>query len=465
MGYSSVKRSAGLSPVGPVRRWQLNAKDFRLLGLASLGGALEFYDFIIFIFLTPTIGKLFLPPGTSEWVLTIHTYGIFGAGYIVRPLGGIVLAHFGDLFGRKRIFAFSILLMTLSTIGMALLPTYATIGVSAPILLVAMRVMQGAAIGGEVPGGWTFISEHLPMKKVGFGCGLLCTGLGLGVWLGASTAAAMNFIFTPDEILTFAWRIPFCIGGLFGLIAVFLRTWLRETPVFAEMERKRLLVPELPLRVVIRDYPRSVIISVLLTWYLSAGIVVTLLMTPMFLVHIYGYTPQLSLAATSFGSFFNILGSAFAGFIIDKISAKARNGFFIGAGLFFALTTFVFYKFAGVSAPVAFGLDAVMGLAVGLNSSVAYVMVRAFPARVRFTGVSFSYNLSYAIFGGLTPITVAALLTLNPMAHAYYLLFVGALTFFVGLYLRSNGQKLEFPAGIEEQDMLDHLPTRREAQF
>ncbi len=179
--------SAGVS----VRPRPLSPQDYRLLGLAALGGALEFYDFIIFVFFAVVIGKLFFPPGMPEWLLTIQVFGIFGTGYLVRPLGGIVLAHFGDLFGRKRIFAFSILLMALATLGMASLPVYASIGVAAPVLLVITRILQGAAIG-EVPGAWTFVAEHVPSRQVGFGCGVLCAGLTLGILFGVLVAALIN---------------------------------------------------------------------------------------------------------------------------------------------------------------------------------------------------------------------------------------------------------------------------------
>ncbi|MBB3655318.1 MFS family permease [Rhizobium sp. BK650] len=425
----------------------LTSQDFRTLALSALGGALEFYDFIIFVFFAAVIGKLFFPPEMPDWLVTLQTFGIFAAGYLVRPLGGIVLAHFGDLFGRKKVFAFSILLMALSTLGMAAMPTYAAIGVAAPVLLILMRVLQGAAIGGEVPGAWTFVAEHVPFRRVGFACGFLCSGLTLGILFGSFIATIINTVFTPDEIAACAWRLPFFIGGVFGLIAVYLRRWLQETPIFSEMKQSRSLVPELPLKAVLRDYPRGVIISMLLTWILSAGIVVTTLMTATFLQKQYGYSAQQSLAATSFGTLFLIFGTAAAGAIVDRVGS---GRFFLVSSIFFAIATFAFYSYAAVSLTVLFVLYAIMGLAVGMVGAVPYVMVRAFPARVRFSGLSFSYNVSYAIFGGLTPLAVAALLPLNPMAHAYYLLFIAALTFGLGLYLLVKGESVEAEVGIEE---------------
>lgn len=429
----------------------LNRQDFRTLGLSALGGALEFYDFIIFVFFASVIGHLFFPPDMPDWLVLIQTFGIFAAGYLVRPVGGIVLAHFGDKFGRKRVFAFSVFLMSISTLAMACLPTYATLGVGAPILLIVFRMLQGAAIGGEVPGAWTFVAEHVPANRVGMACGFLCSGLTLGIMIGSLIATAINWIFTPEELSAYAWRIPFFIGGIFGLLAVYLRRWLAETPIFTEMKNSHLLKDKLPLGTVLRNHMHGVVISVLLTWILSAGIVVTTLMTATFLQKLYGYTPLQALAATSFGTLFLMFGTVTAGAIVDRIGS---GRFFVVAGIFFGVATFVFYTYAAVSLPILFALYAVMGLSVGMVGAVPYVMVRAFPAPVRFSGLSFSYNVSYAVFGGLTPVIVTSLLAVNPMAHAWYLVFIAVLTCGLGFYLMARSDQVEGEIGLTE------LPAR-----
>ena len=140
-------------------------KDYQTLGLSALGGTLEFYDFVVFVFFANVIGALFFPATMPDWMRQLQTLGIFAAGYLARPIGGILIAHFGDILGRKKMFTLSVFLMAVPTLVIGLLPTYETIGIAAPILLLLMRVLQGAAIGGEMPGAWVFVAEHAPAKR------------------------------------------------------------------------------------------------------------------------------------------------------------------------------------------------------------------------------------------------------------------------------------------------------------
>jgi MFS family permease len=265
--------------------------------------------------------------------------------------------------------------------------------------------------------------------------------------LGSLIATAINSIFTPEDVAGFAWRIPFFLGGIFGLIAVYLRRWLEETPIFTEMKKSKSLSEGLPLGSVLKNHMRGVIISVLLTWVLSAAIVVTTLMTATFLQKLYGYTALQSLAATSFGTLFLIFGVIAAGALIDRVGS---GRFFMVSSVFFGIATFTFYSYAATSLTTLFVLYGVMGLSVGMVGAVPYVMVRAFPAAVRFSGLSFAYNVSYAVFGGLTPIGVTTMLAINPMAHAWYLVFIAVLAFAIGVYLYRHGDEVESHVGIEE---------------
>src|SRR6516164_967821 len=185
----------------------LTARDYRTLSLATLGGLLEFYDFIVFVFFANTIGELFFPAEIPDWLRQFQTFGIFAAGYLARPLGGIAMAHAGDLSGRKQMFTLSIFLMALPTLGVGLLPTYTNLGIWAPILLLLLRILQGGAVGGEVPGAWVFVSEHVNPSRVGLACGILTGGLTGGILLGSLVATSLSIVMTHDQLAAYGWRI------------------------------------------------------------------------------------------------------------------------------------------------------------------------------------------------------------------------------------------------------------------
>jgi MFS family permease len=416
----------------------LNIQDYKTLTLSALGGALEFYDFIIFVFFSTVIGQLFFPPDLPDWLRQLQTFGLFAAGYLARPLGGIILAHFGDLLGRKRMFALSIFLMAVPTLAVGFLPTYSVLGMAAPIMLLLLRIMQGAAIGGEVPGAWVFVSEHVPYRHIGYACGTLTCGLTGGILLGSLVATRINASFSPAEIVAYAWRIPFVLGGLFGLLSAYLRRWLKETPIFIEMQNRQQLAAELPLKSVLRHHRRAVILTVLLTWLLSAAVVVVILMTPTLLQKLYGYSAAIALQANSFATLALTIGCMIAGWITDRIGPGRT---FIYGNILLAASTWLLYAGLKTHPDMLIPLYSLAGLSVGLIGAIPYVMVMSFPAAVRFTGISFSYNVAYAIFGGLTPMIISLMLLIDPMAPAQYLLILSMVGLMIGVYLRCNEKR------------------------
>ena len=410
----------------------LSRNDYRTLVLSALGGALEFYDFIIFVFFAVVIGQLFFPPDMPDWLRQLQTFGIFAAGYLARPLGGIVMAHFGDMLGRKRMFMLSILLMALPTLAIGLLPTYAVIGIWAPLLLLGLRLLQGAAIGGEVPGAWVFVSEHVPARHAGFACGTLTAGLTAGILLGSMVATAVHRAYTPAELLAEGWRVPFILGGLFGLLSVWLRQWLQETPVFRQMQARQQLADELPLKTVIRAHRSGVILTMAMTWLLSAAIIVMILMTPIMVQKLYGISAEVALQANSIATLFLSVGCVVFGALADRFGP----GRVLMAGcVMLGYTSMLFYDQMAVATQHINVLYALCGFCVGVIGVIPSVAVRLFPPEVRFSGLSFSYNVAYAVFGGLTPVLVSLLMTIDPLAPAHYVVALSAVGVLIGLYL------------------------------
>ncbi|WP_130833955.1 MFS transporter [[Erwinia] mediterraneensis] len=413
----------------------LNRQDYKTLALAALGGALEFYDFIIFVFFAAVIGQLFFPPDIPEWLRQLQTFAIFAAGYLARPLGGIMMAHFGDKTGRKKMFSLSILLMALPTLAMGALPTYQNIGLAAPVMMLLLRMLQGAAIGGEVPGAWVFVAEHVPEKRIGFACGTLTAGLTAGILLGSVVATLITSHLSPEAVAQYGWRIPFFLGGIFGLIAMYLRRWLQETPVFREMQQRKALAQKLPLHTIFASHKRAIAVSMLMTWLLSACIVVVILMAPTLMQKQHAIPAALSLQANSLATVMLLLGCIISGLLVDRFGT-ART--LIWGSLLLALGSWNFFHSLNGAPAVVYVSYALAGLSVGVVGVVPVIMVRAFPAPVRFTGISFSYNVSYAIFGGLTPIFVTLLLRLTPVAPAWYVLALALSGLLVGLWLQNE---------------------------
>jgi MFS family permease len=395
----------------------LSGQDIKTLGLAALGGALEFYDFVIFVFFTVTIGHLFFPPDIPDWLRQLQSYGIFAAGYLARPLGGLVMAHFGDRTGRKRMFTLSVLLMAVPTLLIGLLPVYETAGYLAPLALLLLRVLQGAAIGGEVPGAWVFVAEHVPARRVGLACGLLTSGLTVGILLGSLVATGINQSLSPAQILAFGWRLPFLIGGIFGFFAVYLRSWLQETPIFIEIRQRKALSEELPLKVILRSHGKAILVSVLTTWTLTAAIVVLILMTPGLLQKLDGFSPLATLQANSLATIMLAISCVLTGLAADRVGAVRVM---VIGGICLIVSAYLLYLGVRASPDLLLPLYALTGFFVGTIAVVPFIMVRVFPPAVRFTGVSFAYNVAYAIFGGLTPLIVSLLVVRSALAPAHY---------------------------------------------
>ncbi|XKM12507.1 MFS transporter [Orbaceae bacterium ac157xtp] len=419
----------------------LNLQDYKTLALSALGGALEFYDFIIFVFFSVAIGKLFFPPEMPAWLSQVQTFGIFAAGYLIRPFGGVVMAHFGDLLGRKKMFTLSILLMALPTLFIGCLPTYNMIGYVAPILLLLMRLCQGLAVGGEVPGAWTFVAEHVPSHRVGIACGILTSGLSLGILLGSLITLSINSTFQGEAMLSYGWRIPFIIGGIFGLIAMYLRRWLKETPIFIEMQQRKSKesTKQIPVLKVLSDFIPQTILSMLFTWVLSAGILVIFLMTPVYLQKEFHYSPNEAFYAGTLATIGLIISCSFFGAMMDKFAI----GKVIMWGCIFAgISVAIFYLSLVYNPKLLYITYPLAGLGVGVVGSFAYFMVKVFPSQVRYSGISFSFNMAYAIAGGLTPMLLSIFTDFfSKLAPAFYVVTLFILGACIGLFLIKNIQR------------------------
>ena len=397
--------------------------DYKTLGLAALGGALEIYDFIIFVFFALTLSQLFFPPEMPEWLRLLQSFGIFVTGYLARPLGGILMAHFADRLGRKKVFSLSILMMALPCLLIGIMPTYAQIGYFAPLLLLGLRVLQGAAVGGEVPSAWVFVAEHAPVGHRGYALGFLQAGLTFGYLIGALTATFLAQTFTPAEILDYAWRYPFLLGGVFGVIGVWLRRWLSETPVFMAMQAQREATVELPLRTVLREHRLAMLPAMILTCVLTSAVVVFVVIPPTMMQKTFGMTASHTFALSALGIVFLNIGCVLAGLLVDRIGAWRTVMLY---SLLLPLGIGVLYTCLIIEGQWLGLAYAVAGLSCGVVGAVPSVMVSLFPARIRVSGISFTYNIAYAAWASVTPLLLIGLMPWSPWICVIFCAVMGA---------------------------------------
>jgi MFS family permease len=432
--------------------------ETKALLLASAGSVFEFYDFVIFVFFTSIIAKLFFPPSMPDWNRQLQFYAIFAAGYIVRPLGGVVMAHFGDTRGRKRVFAFSLLLMALPTLSIGLLPTYTAIGVAAPILLLAMRLLQGMAIGGEAPGAWVFVAERAEEGRTGLAIGLLTCGLCGGILLGSLVSIGLGLTFNSQQIAGGAWRLPFLIGGIFALCSAMLRKWFSETEAFRQMLLRANASRELPLRVVLRDHKKAVLSSIFATLILTGAIVVVILMTPALLEKMFAIPPTQMEWANLAGITALCVSTLVAGIMTDRFGVRRVV---IPTALLLTLATYALYLGAERTPSALLPLYVFAGLGAGVTTLVPLVMVRAFPPAVRFTGVAFSYNIAYAVFGGITPVIVSTLAQITPLGPAHFIAAAAVISVLAICLAPSNFDSMHETAMAQFQEGAVKVVVRR----
>ena len=417
---------------------RLKLQDGKTLTLASLGGALEFYDFIVFLTFAPFLQTLFFP-SDSPLLSSIMTYLTYAVAYFVRPLSGVIMAHFGDLIGRKKMFMLSLFLMAIPTLLIGLLPNYEQIGYAAPVLLLLMRLLQGIALGGEVPSAHVFVTEHVPQNRIGLANSMIASGLTFGVVIGHFAAYLIYTNFSNDQILSFAWRYPFICGGVLGLIAVYLRRYLRETPVFLEMKKRKELI-DMPIKEVLKSYKPATMISILATWLLTTGVVLVVLAPNLMKSDIFKIDPEFVSKIAILATVMNMAGSIIAGIVSDKLGIRKTVVIY---SILLAATSYAFFNSLGSGDHTTIGfLYSLAALFLGLVACVPIIIIKLFPANIRLSGIGFSYNIGNALFAGLTTFTVPVIAEhVNPMFIAYYILFLCALGLFISFCLGKKSMK------------------------
>ena len=415
----------------------ISAAGWRIVLLASLGGTLEFYDFVIFgIFAKDIADAIF--PNRSPLVSLMASFGAFAAGYLARPIGGIVLSHFGDRYGRRRVFLVSIFVMSGATLGMALVPPYSTWGAAASALMVTLRLIQGFCLGGELPGALTYVVETAP-RHAPFVCGVVFSCVTLGVAAATGISFAVRTWLPPEFVPSLGWRIAFILGALGGLLSFVLRRQLEESPEFARMKQ---LASKQPFREVLATHFRPVVLGV-------AGLAATAGFNGLFFAHmaayaagVLGYDPRQAIVAQTIGVVVHALAIVAVGRLATRIDPHALLR---GGSLALAALAFPWY-----AALAARSLDPTLLMVLAalcaslVNGTFAVLLTDLFPTRVRFSGVALGFNLAFTVFSGTAPLVATTLIRSTGLttAPAFVMVACGLLTLAGSFGLARSGYVL-----------------------
>lgn len=386
---------------------------------ASLGTVVEYYDFAVYAYMAAVIAPLFFPTD-DPLVGLLLTFAAFASSYLVRPLGGMIFGSIGDKHGRKNVLSAVILIMSIATTAIGFLPTYAQIGVAAPILLTLLRLVQGLSIGGEFGGAASYLGEFAPPSRRGFYLGWLMVANGLGYLSGALVASGLTASVSDDGLASWGWRLPFMLALPMGLVGVYLRRRLADTPRFEQASDSDDLESS-PLLASLRQNYLGIIMTVGLLAGMTTCSYLFLVYVPSHLTTVLGYTTSQALFITTIG----ILAFCFAGPMLaalcDRVGRRPVYGVAIAAMSLLLVPTFRSFETGNL---LLVGIMLALMTALTMGSAVATVpmLVELFATSTRYTSLALGWNVAAAIFGGATPLVVTSLVaaTGRDTAPAFY---------------------------------------------
>lgn len=378
-------------------------QERKIVTLAALGGMLEFYDFIIYGIFSLYFAHQFFP-GNNSFVLILQSYLVFILGYIARPIGGIFFSHIGDEHGRKKVLVITIVLMGIASLGIGMLPTYTHVGVIAPLTLMLLRLLQGLALGGELPSTYVYISETMISKR-GIAFGITMSGVNAGLLLGMFINFFLNYFLTTTQLENFGWRLPFIFGGLICIVSYRIRKSLHETAVFNKIHDK----PKLPLVYLLQFHLKEFIAGTAIIAVMAGTVVVTIVFMPTYLHEMLhfehktiSYVMTLLMVVNVLSIYlFGRIAQFFNPFFLLKIVLIA-GCILIPLGYFF-----ISLQYVGIGLVL---LAIVEGCAAMITP---YAITSLFESKIRLTGVALCYNIGFTLFGGLAPIIITHLIKIG----------------------------------------------------
>jgi metabolite-proton symporter len=379
----------------------------RLAAASTIGTTLEWYDFTVYNLMAALVFNTIFFPSFDPLTGTILAFSTYAVGYISRPLGGMVFGHLGDKLGRRFVLVATLILMGVATGLMGLLPTYAALGIWSPILLVALRFVQGAAIGGEWAGAVLLSMEHGSQHQRGRNASFTQVGPSCGTLLGTGFIAIVSLSLSPEDFQSWGWRIPFLSSVLLVIFGLWLRRGVEETPVFKEIEAHN-ETAKTPIKEVFSNHWRRLLLAGGARVGSDVLYALVVVFTLTYVTTVLHLPRPLALTATMIGAALNAVCVPLFGILSDKIG---RRPVYIGGALSAMVWAFVFFQLMDTAQPLWICLAVVVGLVIhaAMYGPQAAFVTEQFPTRVRYAGSSLAYTLAGIIGGGFAPLIIASL--------------------------------------------------------
>jgi MHS family proline/betaine transporter-like MFS transporter len=366
------------------------------IAISFLGSIAEWYEFVVYAFSAPFIAVHFFP-SHDPMISIIETFGAFAGGFLVRPLGGLVFGYFGDKYSRNKTMAVAVILIGLPTLLIGLMPTYETLGVLAPTLLILARLAQGVSVGGQFTGSAVFIREHIGNKHKYLGAGITFSGAFFGMLLASAVGMLLNNLLTQNQLMQFGWRIPFLLGIFVTLFGLYMKIKTSEPPHFKELKKEHRLDSN-PIRAAFATQKMNMLITFFICW-----------LTPLIVYQLFIYMPTyassilhlpLSIALKSNTIAMTILAilTILGGYLADKLGYQKVM---FSASLGLIIFAYPLYHLLVLHPNLLLPIQLMFALlSAGFMGPVMAVLSDLFAEQERYTALSFSYNLGFGIFGG-----------------------------------------------------------------
>ncbi len=398
---------------------------FKVAASSFLGNFIEWFDYATYAYFAITIGIVFFPE--SEVDSTMLAFAVFAISFIFRPLGAAFWGSMGDKKGRKWSLSLSIFMMTGAAFLIGCLPSFETIGLLSPLLLLCLRSVQGFSAAGEYSGAAVFLAEYSPAKHRGKYCALVPASTAAGLLAGSTAALLIKLLLPEADVIAWGWRIPFLLAGPLGLVAHYIRTRLEDSPTFEEAvsETTRIKEAPNPTRRVFKKYRKRLLASIAATMVNSVGFYLVLTYLPTYLTSYAGMEAAPAQLATDIALVTYIVILMGAGKVSDIVGRKKM---LLGACVaFIVLSIPAFMMLNTASLPIVIAGELILCATLSINdSNIACYQAEMFPTEVRYTGAALGSNIAYVIFGGTASFVATALIDItgNGMAPAYYMMAI-----------------------------------------